>query len=93
LVQSSYAAANNAIAQFVRVADDRLIALEHHLLVKQFEESCEYVRIIFGHLTLAPLLFYFLLFNLNPNQSSENREFTTQLSYEIISLVHLFLLK
>nr|CAB3264944.1 pleckstrin homology domain-containing family G member 4B [Phallusia mammillata] len=41
IVQSTYESANEAISHFVRVADERLLTLERHLLVKQFEQSCD----------------------------------------------------
>ncbi|XP_018666704.2 puratrophin-1 isoform X1 [Ciona intestinalis] len=43
LVQSSYSAANEAVTRFVQIADDRLLSLERHLLVKEFEKSCDYI--------------------------------------------------
>ena len=46
-VQSSFSVADDAINQFVQLADDRLVALEQHLLLKQFEQSCDYVSALY----------------------------------------------
>ncbi|XP_039266368.2 puratrophin-1-like [Styela clava] len=40
-IHSSYESVCSAIQRFVQAADERLLALERHLLVKQFEESCD----------------------------------------------------
>lgn len=40
-IHTSYETVCSAIQRYVQAADERLLALERHLLVKQFEESCD----------------------------------------------------
>ena len=67
LVQTSYSKANEAISHFVYVADNKLMTLERHLMLKQFEQYCDYVSTFHVMNVYEKITFSILCNLINPN--------------------------